>query len=94
MYLLIRFPGHILSAILEETGHDGSSHDLSSFNLNLGDFGQCRLVASLHLGNSKEECCIKVKLSVTSQDEESDDKFSITSSMLVVNEEGCLLHQV
>ena len=71
---LIRFPGYILS---EHT--KASSVDLSSFNLNLGDFGSARLVASVEQSN------ISVVLSNVDGE---DSSLSISCSLLVVNEHG------
>ena len=77
---LIRFPGYILS---EHT--KASSVDLSSFNLNLGDFGSARLVASLTPGPSVEQSIISVILSNVDGE---DSSLSISCSLLVVNEHG------
>ena len=91
----IRFPGHILSDILRDSEDDNScSQDLASFNLNLGDYGQCRLVTSLVAGGSREESVIRVSLSVMSQDDDSEDVFSISGTMMIVDEEGGLVNQV
>ena len=91
---------YILSEYISETGYDSSSHDLASFNLNLGDFGQARLVASLNVGSGASESVIKVTLSRGEPSEEqsenitSQDKISIECCMIIINEEGKLENQV
>ena len=83
-----RFPGYILAEYLSDKDLSSSSQDLSSFNLNLGDFGQARLVASL----TGCEARILVSLSpVTNQD---GDQINIECSLLVIDEEANILHQV
>ena len=83
---LIRFPGYILSEHLKasESGQT-SSIDLSSFNLNLGDFGSARLVASLTPGQTVDQSIISVILSNVDGE---DSALSISCSLLVVNELG------
>ena len=84
----VRFPGYILAEYLSDKDLSSSSQDLSSFNLNLGDFGQARLVASLN----GYEARILVSLSpVTNQD---GDQINIECSLLVIDEEANILHQV
>ena len=80
---LIRFPGYILSQYLK-TSPD-TNIDLSSFNLNLGDFGSARLVATLTQGPSVEQSTISVILSNVDGE---DSSLSISCSLLVVNEHG------
>ena len=82
----LRFPGHILGPLLGDT--ESSHHQLSSFNLNLGDFGQARLVASLHA----DQGSLVVRLSAEAN--EDKDEVNMECSLLVVGEEGALLHQV
>ena len=82
----LRFPGHILGPLLGDT--ESSHHQLSSFNLNLGDFGQARLVASLHA----DQGSLVVRLSAEAN--EDKDEVNMECSLLVVSEEGALLHQV
>ena len=84
---LIRFPGYILSEHLKASSERGqtSSIDLSSFNLNLGDFGSARLVASLTPGQTVDQSIISVILSNVDGE---DSSLSISCSLLVVNEHG------
>ena len=85
-----RFPGYILAEYLSENDSrsPSQSQDLSSFNLNLGDFGQARLVASI----AGSEAKLLVSLSpVSNQD---GDQINIECSLLVIDEDANLLHQV
>ncbi len=85
---LFRFPGYILAEYLSEKDPSLPSQDLSSFNLNLGDFGQARLVA----GIAGAEAKLVVSLSpVSNQD---GDQINIECSLLVIDEDANLLHQV
>ena len=94
-----RFPGYILGEYINETGHDSSSHDLASFNLNLGDFGKARLVACLDVGSTVGKSTIQVSLRcVLDESDESnklrEDEISIECCLIVINEDGELIHQV
>lgn len=85
-----RFPGYILAEYLSENDSSlpSQSQDLSSFNLNLGDFGQARLVASI----AGSEAKLLVSLSpVSNQD---GDQINIECSLLVIDEDANLLHQI
>ena len=83
-----RFPGYILAEYLSENDSSLPSQDLSSFNLNRGDFGQARRVGSL----AGCEARLLVSLSpVTNQD---GDQINIECSLLVIDEEANILHQV
>ena len=90
---LIRFPGYILSEHLKASSESvqTSSIDLSSFNLNLGDFGSARLVASLTPGQTVDQSIISVILSNVDGE---DSALSISCSLLVVNELGQQISKV
>ena len=45
------------------SSNNGLFQDLSSFNLNLGDFGKARLVSSLDVGDGQDKSRINVVLS-------------------------------
>ena len=96
---LSRFPGYILGEYINETGHDSSSHDLASFNLNLGDFGKARLEACLDVGSAADKSNINVNLSCVLDESDNDykvteDEISIECCLIAINEDGELLHQV
>ena len=80
---LIRFPGYILSQYLR-TSLD-TNIDLSSFNLNLGDFGSGRLVATLTPSSGQEQSSLAVILSNVNGE---DSLLSIKCCLLQVNENG------
>ena len=81
---LIRFPGYILSEYLKAS--QTTNIDLSSFNLNLGEFGSARLVASLIPPGSGED---QGSLSVVLSNVEGEDTvLSLTCCLLLVNEHG------
>merc|ERR1712227_898171 len=97
--LRIRFPGYVLGEYINETGHDSSSHGLASFNLNLGDFGRARLEARLDVGSAAGNSTIQVILSYVRDESDEDDKvkedeISIECCLIVINEDGELIHQV
>ena len=79
-----RFPGYILSEHTKASDQT-TTIDLSSFNLNLGDFGSARLVATLTPGPTVEQSTISVILSNVNGE---DSSLSISCSLLVVNELG------
>ena len=79
-----RFPGYILSEHTKASDQT-TTIDLSSFNLNLGDFGSARLVATLTPGPTVEQSTISVILSNVNGESSS---ISISCSLLVVNELG------
>ena len=79
-----RFPGYILSEHTKASDQT-TTIDLSSFNLNLGDFGSARLVATLTPGPTVEQSTISVILSNVNDE---DCSLSISCSLLVVNEHG------
>ena len=84
LFDLIRFPGYILSDYLSPA--QTTAIDLSSFNLNLGDFGSARLVATLTPpGSSQEQSFITVTLSNVNGE---DSLLSINCCLLVLNENG------
>ena len=83
-----RFPGYILAEYLSDQDPSSSSQDLSSFNLNLGDFGQARLAASIKASEAR----LLVTLSPVSN--EDGDQINIECSLLVIDEDANLLHQV
>lgn len=80
---LIRFPGYILSQYLK-TSPD-TNIDLSSFNLNLGDFGSARLVATLTPSSNGEQSSVAVILSNVNGE---DSLLSIKCCLLQINENG------
>ena len=97
--ILSRFPSYVLGEYINETGHDSSSHGLASFNLNLGDFGKARLEACLDVGSAAGNSTIQVILSYVLDESDEDDKvtedeISIECCMIVINEDGELIHQV
>jgi len=86
--LRIRFPGYILAEYLRDKDLSSSSQDLSSFNLNLGDFGQARLVASL------AGCEARLLVSLSPVSNQDGDQINIECSLLVIDEEANILHQI
>ena len=84
----VRFPGYILAEYLSDKDLSSSSQDLSSFNLNLGDFGQARLVASLN------GCEARILVSLSPVTNQDGDQINIECSLLVIDEEANILHQV
>ena len=86
----VRFPGYTLSGCLREADPSSTSHqDLSSFNINLGDFGQARLVASLAVSEAR----IHVSLTPVPSPG-AGDKINIECSLLVIDQDANLLQQV
>ena len=72
---------------------------MASFNLNLGDFGKARLVACLDVGSTVGKSTIQVSLRcVLDESDESnklrEDEISIECCLIVINEDGELIHQV
>ena len=59
--------------------------DLSSFNLNLGDFGSARLVATLTPSSNGEQSSVAVILSNVNGE---DSLLSIKCCLLQINENG------
>lgn len=85
---LTRFPGYILSQYLK-TSFD-TNIDLSSFNLNLGDFGSARLVATLTPSSDGEQSSVAVILSNVNGE---DSLLSIKCCLLQINENGGQMFQ-